>query len=105
MRKIALTLAAAAGIVGAVSSSSNRAEAAILNASAAIRQATEDTGLARPANYVCRWSYWGRRCWWRPGYDDDDYGYHRPYYGYYGYHRYGYHRRHCWIEHCGRGWY
>ncbi len=99
MRKIALTLAAAAGIVGAVSSSSNRAEAAILNASAAI------TGLARPVNYVCRWSYWGRRCWWRPGYHDDDYGYHRPYYGYYGYHRYGYHRRHCWIEHCGRGWY
>jgi hypothetical protein len=92
MRKIALTLATAAGIVGAVSSSSNQAEAAILNASAAIRQATEDTSLAQPANYVCRWSYWGRRCWLRPGYDyDDDYGYRRPYYG-----SYGYHRRHCW---------
>ncbi len=100
MRKITLTLAAAAGIVGAVSLSSNRAEAMILDASAAIRQATEDTSSAQRANYVCRWSYWGRRCWWRPGYDyDNGYGYQRPY----GYH--GYHRRHCWIEHCGRGWY
>jgi hypothetical protein len=40
MRKIALTLTAAAGIVGAVSLSSNRAEATILDASAAIHQAT-----------------------------------------------------------------
>src|SRR6266849_4488563 len=99
MRKIALTLAAAAGIAGAIASSSNRADAAILNASAAIRQATEDTSLAQPANYVCRWSYGGRRCWWRPGYDYDDYGYRRPYYGYYVY------RRHCWGPwgwHCRR---
>jgi hypothetical protein len=51
MRKIALTLTAAAGIVGAVSLSSNRAEATILDASAAIHQATEDTSLAQPANY------------------------------------------------------
>jgi hypothetical protein len=77
MRKIALTLAAAAGIASAVSLSSNRAEATFLDASAAIRQATEDTSLAQPANYVCRWSYWGRRCSWRPSYDD---GYHQPYY-------------------------
>ena len=90
MRKIALTLTAAAGIVGAASLSASRAEATILDASAAFRQATEDTSLAQPVNYFCRWSYWGRRCWWRPGYDYDDYGYHRPYYGYYGY------RRHCW---------
>src|SRR5262245_58673195 len=96
MRKMALTLAAAASIVGAVSLASNRAEATIPGSSAAIRQATEDTSLAHPANYVCRWSYWGRRCGWRPGYYHGYYGYHRPYYGYYGYHRpyygYGYHR-------------
>ncbi len=59
MRKIALTLAAAAGIVGAASLSANRAEATILDASAAFRQATGDTSLAQPVNYVCRWSYWG----------------------------------------------
>ena len=96
MRTMALTLAAAASIVGAVSLASNRAEATIPGSSAAIRQATEDTSLAHPANYVCRWSYWGRRCWWRPSYYHGYYGYHRPYYGYYGYHRpyygYGYHR-------------
>jgi hypothetical protein len=87
MRTMALTLAAAASIVGAVSLASNRAEATIPGSSAAIRQATEDTSLAHPANYVCRWSYWGRRCWWRHSYYHSYYGYHRPYYGYYGYHR------------------
>jgi len=51
MRKIALTLAAAAGIVGAASLSANRAEATILDASAAFRQATGDTSLAQPLKY------------------------------------------------------
>jgi len=68
MRKLALTTAAAATILVAGSWLSNPAEAIGLGAPAGVRAAIADTDMTQSVYYVCRWTPYGRRCWWRPGY-------------------------------------
>jgi hypothetical protein len=99
MRRILVSLAAAAAFVAAASLAPGRAEAMTVGTVPGIQDALAETSLTEDVAYVCRHRYWSSRrvCWWRPGRYYGYYGgyrpYYRPYYGYYRpYYGYGYYR-------------
>jgi hypothetical protein len=75
MRKVLLTIAAAAAVFSAASLMAPRAEAMTITLPSNIQAAIADDSLIQEAAYVCRrvwrcnpWGCgWRRVCWWRPG--------------------------------------
>jgi hypothetical protein len=69
MRKILLSVAAAAAIVSAASLAPTSAQAMTPGAAAGVLGALEETSLVDDVRYVCRHrGYSSRRvCWWEPG--------------------------------------
>jgi hypothetical protein len=69
MRRILLTVAAAAAILTAPGLLAGSADALTLPSANAVREAADSTNLnVQNVRWVCRWGYYGRRCWWEPGY-------------------------------------
>ena len=68
MRRILLAAAATAAVLSAPGLLADRADALTLPSQQAVRDAADSTQLT-PDNvrWVCRWGYYGRRCWWEPG--------------------------------------
>lgn len=74
MRRILLSLVAAAAVVSAASLVSTRADAMTAGSASGIRTAVDAVGSVEQTAWVC-----GRyRCWWRPNYYAYSYSY-RPY--------------------------
>lgn len=85
MRKAGFALGTAVASFIAVAALSAPAAAFVTPAPAGLSADAQNIGLAQDVAYVCRYGFYGRRCWWRPGYAA--YGYYpgyRPYrWGYY----------------------
>ena len=80
MKRILLSLAAAAIIVSAAALIPTRAHAMSVGTAAAIENALEEMSGVEQAAYRCRWRYGRRVCWWVPGVRVyRPYRYHRPY--------------------------
>ena len=78
MRKIVLAVAATAALIAAPGLFAGKADALTLPSASTIREAADSTNLnAQNVRWVCRWGYYGRRCWWEPGY-----GYYRRHWRY-----------------------
>ena len=68
MRWILLAAAASVVVLSAPGLLTS-ANALTLPAPSAIREAADSTNLAAEnVRWVCRYGYYGRRCWWEPGY-------------------------------------
>ena len=72
MRKILLGTAATLAIISAAGLFSGSANAVTQTSPSAVREAADSTNLAQDVRWVCRFGYYGRRCFWAPGYS---YGY------------------------------
>jgi len=79
MRKIP-TVTAAAAMLSAAALMPAPGEAMTIAAPRPVgaMQRQKPAGV-QSAAYVCRWTTWGRRCWWRPGWGY--WGRRRPYWG------------------------
>jgi hypothetical protein len=68
MRKVLLTLTAAASIVAAASVAP--ASAMTVGAASSLQAAVDEAALVQDVAYVCRHRYYSSRrvCWWAPGY-------------------------------------
>jgi len=86
MRKAVFALGTAAASLIAVTAVSVPA-GAFTPAPAGLSADAQNIGQAQDVAYVCRYGFYGRRCWWRPGYYA--YGYYPGYRPY----RWGFHRR------------
>lgn len=82
MRKFTFALGTAVASLIAVASLSVPASAFGTPAPAGLSADAQNAaqGLTQDVAYVCRYGYYGRRCFWRPGYSA--YGYAPGYYGY-----------------------
>ncbi len=89
MRKLTFALGTAVASLIAIAAVSVPA-GAFTPAPAGLSADARNVGLTQDVAYVCRYGFYGRRCWWRPGYEA--YGYYpayRPYrWGYYRPYRY-----------------
>ena len=69
MRKILLAAAASIAVISAPGLLADRADALTLPSQNTVRDAADSTNLAaQNVRWVCRYGYYGRRCWWEPGY-------------------------------------
>jgi hypothetical protein len=77
MRKVLLSLTAAAAFASAASLAPSRADAMTVGTAAGVRGALEDTSMIEDVRYVCSHRYYSsrRNCWWQP----DRYRSYRPY--------------------------
>jgi hypothetical protein len=67
MRRLAMSMGAAAMLASAAAFASTPGHAAIGAGPAALEGAIQQSKLAEDAAYICRWRPWGRTCFWRPG--------------------------------------
>lgn len=68
MRKILIAAAASAAVLSAAGVLATSADALTLPSQSAVRDAADSTNLAaQNVRWVCRYGYYGRRCWWEPG--------------------------------------
>jgi hypothetical protein len=68
MRKILLGTAVTLAIISAAGLFSGNANAVTQSAPSAVRAAADSTNLTQDVRWVCRYGYYGRHCWWEPGY-------------------------------------
>ena len=95
MRKLVMSIGAAAVLAFAGAFAPTSSHAAVNTGAAALQGKVEQSSLADNVAFICRWRPWGRTCFWGPG----------PYaaYGFVGprWHRWGWRhgwgwRRHWW---------
>jgi hypothetical protein len=90
MRKLGFAFGTAVASLIAVAAVTVPAGAFGTPAPAGLSADAQNIGLTQDVAYVCRWGYYGRRCFWQPGYYA--YGYAPGYYGYRPYRPWGYYR-------------
>jgi hypothetical protein len=85
MRKLGFALGTAVASLIAVAALSAPASAFGTPAPAGLSADAHNIGLTQDVAYVCRYGFYGRRCFWRPGYYAyGSYPAYRPYrWGYY----------------------